>query len=94
MVYVFLLCVKFNGVTFFTASSHFLKVELPDYIDIDHEPETNQAKQTISLTDQSSEQDKSLNKYKQIEDDNEIDIIYQDSESEQRDSSEIGEISH
>lgn len=72
------------------ASSHFLKVELPDYIDIDHEPESNQAKQTISITDQSSEQDKSLAKYKQLEDDNEIDIIYQDSESEQRDTSEIG----
>lgn len=44
------------------------------------------------MTDQSSEQDKSLTKYKQIEDDNEIDIIYQDSESEQRDTSEIGEL--
>lgn len=76
---------------FLSASSHFLKVELPDYIDIDHEPEPTQRKQTISITDQSSEQDKSLTKYKQIEDDNEIDIIYQDSESEQRDTSEIGE---
>lgn len=76
----------------FSASSHFLKVELPDYIDIDHEPESIQTKQNISMTDQSSEQDKSLTKYKQIEDDNEIDIIYQDSESEQRDTSEIGEL--
>lgn len=75
----------------FSASSHYLKVELPDYIDIDHEPDANQTKQAISMTDQSSEQDKSLTKYKQIEDDNEIDIIYQDSESEQRDNSEIGE---
>lgn len=63
-----------------------MKVELPDYIDIDHEPEPNQTKQTI-LTDQSSEQDNSLTKYKQIDDE---DIIYQDSESEQRDTSEMG----
>lgn len=68
-----------------------MKVELPDYIDIDHEPEPNQTKQTISMTDQSSEQDKSLTKYKQIDDDND-DIIYQDSESEQRDTSEMGEM--
>ncbi|KAJ6639262.1 Broad-complex core protein isoform 6, partial [Pseudolycoriella hygida] len=70
-------------------AAHFLKVELPDYIDIDHEPETNQTKQTITIAEQSSEQDKSLTKYKQIEDDNDIDIIYQDSESDQRDTSEI-----
>lgn len=71
----------------FSASSHFLKVELPEYLE--HEPETSQTKQAISIADQSSE---SLAKYKQLEDDNEIDIIYQDSESEQRDASEMGKM--
>lgn len=69
----------------FSASSHFLKVELPEYLE--HEPESSQTKQAISIADQSSE---SLTKYKQLEDENEIDIIYQDSESDQRDASEMG----
>ncbi|KAG4068313.1 hypothetical protein HA402_007833 [Bradysia odoriphaga] len=66
------------------APSHFLKVELPEYLE--HEAESSQTKQAVSIADQSSE---SLTKYKQLEDDNEIDIIYQDSESEQRDASEM-----
>lgn len=83
---------KFKIYLFFLSdASHFLKVELPDYIDIDHEPEPNPTKQTISMTDPSSEQEKTLTKYKQMEDDNEIELIYQDSESDQRDHSEIGE---